>query len=148
MKKNIQLLLFVLIAGFCLAGCGDDVEEITSDPVPVFDPDEARKKKYHEFIEDPENYVNDQRVALEFYETTIFHIMDSALRFDEVYFYEIKNDTIYYSSVARPVIVEYEDGTSGFLTYRNRIEKSDREVVLYDFRGKEKDVYRRNKYYR
>ena len=39
MKKNIQLLLFVLIAGFCLAGCGDDVEEITSDPVPVFDPD-------------------------------------------------------------------------------------------------------------
>ena len=66
--------------------------------------------------------------------------------FRELYLYEMKNDTIYYSSVARPVIVEYEDGTSGFLTYRNRIEKSDREVVLYDFRGKEKDVYRRNKY--
>lgn len=146
MKKNIQLLLSLLITGFCLAGCGDDVEEITSDPVPVFDPDEARRKEYHEFIEDPENYVNDQRVALEFYETTIFHIMDSALRFDEVYSYEIKNDTIYYSSIARPVIVEYEDGTFGFLTFRNRIEKSDREVVLYDFRGKEKDVYRRNKY--
>ena len=146
MKKNIQLLLSLLIAGFCLAGCGDDVEEITSDPVPVFDPDEARRKEYHEFIEDPENYVNDQRVALEFYETTIFHIMDSALRFDEVYSYEIKNDTIYYHSMARPVIVEYEDGTFGFLTFRNRIEKSDREVVLYDFRGKEKDVYRRNKY--
>lgn len=146
MKKNIQLLLSLLIAGFCLAGCGDDVEEITSDPVPVFDPDEARRKEYHEFIEDPENYVNDQRVALEFYETTIFHIMDSALRFDEVYSYEIKNDTIYYHSMARPVIVEYEDGTFGFLTFRNRIEKSDREVILYDFRGKEKDVYRRNKY--
>ena len=146
MKKNIQLLLSLLIAGFCLAGCGDDVEEITSDPVPVFDPDEARRKEYHEFIEDPENYVNDQRVALEFYETTIFHIMDSALRFDEVYSYEIKNDTIYYHSMARPVIVEYEDGTFGFLTFRNRIEKNDREVILYDFRGKEKDVYRRNKY--
>ena len=146
MKKNIQLLLFLLITGFCLAGCGDDVEEITSDPVPVLDPDGAREKKYHEFIEDPDHYVNDQRVALEFYETTIFHIMDSTLRFEDVYTYEIHDDTIYYSSIARPVIVEYEDGTSGFLTYRNRIEKNDREVILYDFRGKEKDVYRRNKY--
>ena len=137
MKKNIQLLLFVLIAGFCLAGCGDDVEEITSDPVPVFDPDGTMKRTIHK--------VNDQRAGLKF-EGGVFNYQDSVAGFRELYLYEIKNDTIYYSSVARPVIVEYEDGTSGFLTYRNRIEKNDREVILYDFRGKEKDVYRRNKY--
>ena len=50
MKKNIQLLLFLLIAGFCLAGCGDDVEEITSDPVPVLDPDGAMKRTIHKFL--------------------------------------------------------------------------------------------------
>ena len=103
------------------------------------------KRTIHKFLEDPETYVNDQRAGLKF-EGGVFNYQDSVAGFRELYLYEMKNDTIYYSSVARPVIVEYEDGTSGFLTYRNRIEK--REVVLYDFRGKEKDVYRRNKYYR
>ncbi|HIX73437.1 MAG TPA: DUF4539 domain-containing protein [Candidatus Parabacteroides intestinipullorum] len=147
MKKNIQLLLFLLITGFCLAGCGDDVEEITSDPVPVFDPDGTMKGTIHKFLEDPETYVNDQRAGLKL-EGGVFNYQDSVAGFRELYLYEIKNDTIYYSSVARPVIVEYEDGTFGFLTYRNRIEKNDREVILYDFRGRAKDVYRRNKYYR
>ena len=147
MKKNIQLLLSLLIAGFCLAGCGDDVDEITSDPVPVFDPDGTMKRTIHKFLEDPETYVNDQRAGLKL-EGGVFNYQDSVAGFRELYLYEMKNDTIYYSSVARPVIVEYEDGTFGFLTFRNRIEKSDREVILYDFRGRAKDVYRRNKYYR
>lgn len=146
MKKNIQLLLFLLIVGFCLAGCGDDVEEISSDPVPVYTPSIAWNKRFRKFIEDPETYVNDQRAGLQLSGGCLFHYRDSVAVFEDSYLYEIHDDTIYYESVLFPVIVEYEDGTSGFLTYRNRIEKNDREVILYDFRGKEKDVYRRNKY--
>lgn len=136
MKKNIQLLLFLLITGFCLAGCGDDVEEAivsTTPPLTSYRPGDN-------FLADSmfwENMDRDQ-LRLDWREgSNIFcHFNYETMRLFMGTILGFRNDSIF---VRDNISCE----SNSIVAYP--IHFGEDEVTLYNFNGKKEDTYRPKK---
>ena len=136
MKKNIQLLLSLLIAGFCLAGCGDDVEEAivsTTPPLKPYRPGDA-------FLTDSafwENVDRDQLLICWSEESKLFCHFNYEKRW--LFMGTImgfRNDSIF-------VRDDISCGSISIVAYPIRFGED--EVTLYNFNGKKEDTYRPKK---
>lgn len=136
MKKNIQLLLFLLITGFCLAGCGDDVEEAIVSTTPPLKP----YRPGDNFLTDSAFWENEDRDQLFMSwseESKSFcHFNYETMRLFMGIILGFRNDSIF---VRDDVSCE----SNKIVAYPIRFGED--EVTLYNFNGKKEDTYRPKK---